>query len=63
MKLHADPATAALNTVTACIEVIESTKSIFFVSAYLAEGGGAEWPAASPADITSSLLHQAAGLK
>ncbi|WMD23385.1 Mth938-like domain-containing protein [Achromobacter seleniivolatilans] len=64
MKLHTDPATAALNTVTAYGDGYIEVNQIRFSSsvAFGPEGEVTEWPVASPADITSSLLHQAAGL-
>ena len=64
MKLHTDPATAALNTVTAYGEGYIEVNQVRFSSsvAFGPEGEVTEWPVESPADITSPLLHQAAGL-
>ena len=64
LKLHTDPATAALNTVTAYGEGYIEVNQVRFSSsvAFGPEGEVTEWPVESPADITSPLLHQAAGL-
>jgi len=63
LKLHNDPATA-LNTVTAYGEgYIEVNQVRFSHSvAFGPEGAVATWSAATPADITSDLLLQAAGV-
>jgi len=63
LKLHTDPATT-LNTVTAYgPDYIEVNQVRFsHAVAFGPEGAVAEWPVASPADITSTLLEQAAGL-
>lgn len=63
MKLHTDPATA-LNTITAYgdgyIEVnqVRFSHSVVFGP----EGAVSHWPVQTPADITATLLRQAAGL-
>lgn len=64
MKLHTDPAMAALNTVTAYGDgYIEVNQVRFSASiAFGPEGEVMYWPAASSADITAALLRQAAGL-
>ncbi|MGN6579010.1 MAG: Mth938-like domain-containing protein [Bordetella sp.] len=63
MKLHTDPATT-LNTVTAYgPDYIEVNQVRFsHAVAFGPEGAVAEWPVRSPADITSAVLEQAAGL-
>ncbi|HEY0294331.1 MAG TPA: Mth938-like domain-containing protein [Bordetella sp.] len=63
MKLHNDPATT-LNTVTAYgPDYIEVNQVRFsHAVAFGPEGAVAQWPVESPADITSALLQQAAGL-
>ena len=63
MKLHTDPATT-LNTVTAYgPDYIEVNQVRFsHAVAFGPEGAVAQWPVESPADITSALLEQAAGL-
>ena len=63
LKLHNDPATT-LNTVTAYgPDYIEVNQVRFsHAVAFGPEGAVAEWPVRSPADITSALLEQAAGL-
>ncbi|MGE8689532.1 MAG: Mth938-like domain-containing protein [Achromobacter sp.] len=64
MKLHTDPATAALNTVTAYGDGYIEVNQVRFSSsvAFGPEGEVAQWPVESPADITPTLLLQAAGL-
>ncbi|SAI43023.1 Protein of uncharacterised function (DUF498/DUF598) [Bordetella ansorpii] len=63
MKLHNDPA-MALNTVTAYGEGYIEVNQVRFshAVAFGPEGKVADWPATSPADITSALLLQAAGV-
>lgn len=64
LKLHTDPATAALNTVTAYGDGYIEVNQVRFSSsvAFGPEGEVTTWPVQSPADITSALLHQAAGM-
>ncbi len=64
MKLHTDPATAALNTVTAYGDGYIEVNQVRFSSsvAFGPEGEVTHWPVESPADITPTLLRQAAGL-
>ncbi|KOF54438.1 MULTISPECIES: Mth938-like domain-containing protein [unclassified Achromobacter] len=64
MKLHTDPATGALNTVTAYGDgYIEVNQVRFSHSvAFGPEGDVLQWPVEAVADITSTLLRQAAGL-
>jgi len=64
LKLHTDPATAALNTVTAYGDGYIEVNQVRFSSsvAFGPEGEVSQWPVESPADITSTLLFQAAGL-
>lgn len=64
MKLHTDPATAALNTVTAYGDGYIEVNQVRFSSsvAFGPEGEVTPWPVQSPADITPTLLRQAAGL-
>ena len=64
MKLHTDPATAALNTVTAYGDGYIEVNQVRFSSsvAFGPEGEVTTWPVQSPADITSALLRQAAGM-
>ncbi len=64
LKLHTDPATAALNTVTAYGDGYIEVNQVRFSSsvAFGPEGEVTIWPVESTADITSSLLLQAAGL-
>ncbi|WP_459618123.1 Mth938-like domain-containing protein [Bordetella sp. 2513F-2] len=63
MKLHNDPATA-LNTVTAYGHGYIEVNQVRFshAIAFGPEGAVAEWPVQAPADITSALLEQAAGI-
>ena len=55
MKLHTDPATAALNTVTAYGDGYIEVNQVRFSSsvAFGPEGEVTTWPVQSPADITS----------
>lgn len=64
LKLHTDPATAALNTVTAYGDGYIEVNQVRFSSsvAFGPEGEVTTWPVQSPADITSALLRQAAGM-
>lgn len=64
LKLHTDPATAALNTVTAYGDGYIEVNQVRFSSsvAFGPEGEVTNWPVESTADITSSLLLLAAGL-
>jgi len=63
LKLHTDPATA-LNTVTAYGDGYIEVNQVRFshAIAFAPEGPVASWPVQRPADITASLLQQAAGL-
>jgi len=63
LKLHTDPA-SALNTVTAYGDGYIEVNQVRFshAVAFGPEGTVAEWPVQAVADITASLLQQAAGL-
>ena len=63
MKLHTDPA-SALNTVTAYGDEYIEVNQVRFshAVAFGPEGSVAEWPVHAAAEITTSLLQQAAGL-
>jgi len=63
LKLHTDPA-SALNTVTAYGDGYIEVNQVRFshAVAFGPEGTVSEWPVQAAADITASLLQQAAGL-
>ena len=60
MKLHTDPATAALNTVTAYGDGYIEVNQVRFSSsvAFGPEGEVTHWPVESPADITPTLIKE-----
>ncbi|ALM81985.1 Mth938-like domain-containing protein [Bordetella sp. N] len=64
MKLHTDPASAALNTVTAYGDDYIEVNQVRFshAVAFGPEGPVAHWPVEAPEQITPQLLRQAAGL-
>lgn len=64
MKLHTDPASSALNTVTAYGDGYIEVNQVRFSHAvtFGPEGTVSEWPVQAAADITASLLQRAAGL-
>jgi len=64
LKLHTDPASSALNTVTAYGDGYIEVNQVRFshAVAFGPEGTVAEWPVQTVADITTPLLQQAAGL-
>ncbi|OZI33860.1 hypothetical protein CAL29_09760 [Bordetella genomosp. 10] len=64
MKLHTDPASAALNTVTAYGDGYIEVNQVRFshAVAFGPEGPVAHWPVQAPDQITPQLLRQAAGL-
>ncbi|MFC4277874.1 Mth938-like domain-containing protein [Achromobacter aloeverae] len=64
MKLHTDPASAALNTVTAYGDGYIEVNQVRFshAVAFGPEGPVSHWPVQAPDQITPQLLRQAAGL-
>jgi len=64
LKLHTDPASAALNTVTAYGDDYIEVNQVRFshAVAFGPEGPVAHWPVQAPDQITPELLRQAAGL-
>ncbi|MVW71086.1 MULTISPECIES: Mth938-like domain-containing protein [unclassified Bordetella] len=64
MKLHTDPASSALNTVTAYGDDYIEVNQVRFSHAvtFGPEGAVSEWPVRAASEITVSLLKQAAGL-